>query len=124
MLNKILTIDEKELEKYRINPNDYLNKQQEQSTKETQTQPKTEQKEENMETKNEQKTEFKQFDTNRIPESEYQKYGIKPENVEGELKAMSYGYNKYILTQRKKHYYLCTSGSDMRERFNTLKTIH
>ena len=40
----------------------------------------------------EQKTEFKQFDTSRIPESEYQKYGIKPENLEGELKAMSYGY--------------------------------
>lgn len=40
----------------------------------------------------EQKSEFKQFDTSRIPESEYQKYGIKPENVEGELKAMSYGY--------------------------------
>lgn len=38
MLNKILTIDEKELEKYRINPNDYLNKQQEQSTEETQKQ--------------------------------------------------------------------------------------
>ena len=35
MLNKILTIDEKELEKYRINPNDYLNKQQEQSKTET-----------------------------------------------------------------------------------------
>lgn len=45
-----------------------------------------------MDTTTEQKTEFKQFDTNRIPESEYQKYGIKPENLEGELKAMSYGY--------------------------------
>lgn len=95
MLNKILTIDEKELEKYRINPNDYLNKQQEQSTKETQKQTIPEEKSETMETKNqknEQQTEFKQFDTNRIPESEYQKYGIKPENLEGELKAMSYGY--------------------------------
>jgi hypothetical protein len=95
MLNKILTIDEKELEKYRINPNDYLNKQQEQSTKETQKQTAPEEKSETMETKNqknEQQTEFKQFDTSRIPESEYQKYGIKPENLEGELKAMSYGY--------------------------------
>ena len=92
MLNKILTIDEKELEKYRINPNDYLNKQQEQSTKEPQKQTVTEEKKESMETKTDQKTEFKQFDTNRIPESEYQKYGIKPENLEGELKAMSYGY--------------------------------
>jgi hypothetical protein len=95
MLDKILTIDEKELEKYRINPNDYLNKEQEQSAKETQKQTAPEEKSETMETKtqkNEQQTEFKQFDTNRIPESEYQKYGIKPENIEGELKAMSYGY--------------------------------
>ena len=95
MLNKILTIDEKELEKYRINPNDYLNKQQEQSTEETQKQSVTEEKSEAMETKNqknEQQSEFKQFDTNLIPESEYQKYGIKPENLENELKAMSYGY--------------------------------
>ena len=95
MLDKILTIDEKELEKYRINPNDYLNKQQEQSTKESPKQSVTEEKSEAMETKNqknEQQSEFKQFDTSRIPESEYQKYGIKPENLEGELKAMSYGY--------------------------------
>ena len=92
MLNKILTIDEKELEKYRIDPNDYLNKQQEQSTKETPKQTANEEKKESMETTAEQKTEFKQFDTSRIPESEYQKYGIKPENLEGELKAMSYGY--------------------------------
>ena len=95
MLDKILTIDEKELEKYRINPNDYLNKQQDQSTKENQKQSVTEEKSEAMETKNqknEQQTEFKQFDTNLIPESEYQKYGIKPENLENELKAMSYGY--------------------------------
>lgn len=95
MLNKILTIDEKELEKYRINPNDYLNKQQEQSTEETQKQSVTEEKSEAMETKNqknEQQSEFKQFDTNRIPESEYRKYDIKPQDIEGELKAMSYGY--------------------------------
>jgi hypothetical protein len=95
MLDKILTIDEKELEKYRINPNDYLNKQQDQSTKETPKQALTEEKSEEMETKNqknEQQSEFKQFDTNLIPESEYQKYGIKPENLENELKAMSYGY--------------------------------
>lgn len=49
-----------------------------------------------MKTKNEPlaepTTEFKQFDTNRIPESEYHKYGIKPEDIEGDLKAMSYGY--------------------------------
>lgn len=37
MLNKILTIDEKDLEKYRINPKDYLDQQQEKSeTKEKQ----------------------------------------------------------------------------------------
>ena len=49
----------------------------------------------------EQKPEFKQFDTSRIPESEYQKYGIKPENVEGELKAMSYGYKSPHLVDIK-----------------------
>ena len=91
MLDKILHIKEEELKKYRINPKDYMN-QQEQSTKESEKQVQTEKKEEKMDTTTEQKTEFKQFDTNRIPESEYQKYGIKPENLEGELKAMSYGY--------------------------------
>jgi hypothetical protein len=68
--------------------------QQEQSTKESEKQVQPEKKEEKMEPTptTEQKTEFKQFDTSRIPENEYQKYGIKPENIEGELKAMSYGY--------------------------------
>lgn len=91
MLDKILHIKEEDLEKYRINPKDYMNNQ-EQSTKESEKQVQTEKKEEKMDAPTEQKTEFKQFDTNRIPESEYQKYGIKPENLEGELKAMSYGY--------------------------------
>ena len=50
-----------------------------------------------METTTERKNDFKQLDTNRIPESEYQKYGIKPENLEGELKAMSYGYKSLHL---------------------------
>jgi len=96
MLNKILTVSDAELQKYRIDPNDSLNKEQEQSTKESKKQTVPEETQENMETKNkkneQQQSEFKQFDTNRIPESEYQKYGIKPENLEGELKAMSYGY--------------------------------
>lgn len=96
MLDKILSLSDKELEKFRIDPRDYLNKEQEQSSKETKQESTNEQvaegKKEKMETTTEQKNEFKQFDTNRIPESEYQKYGIKPENLEGELKAMSYGY--------------------------------
>lgn len=91
MLDKVLSLSDKELEKFRINPKDYMN-QKEQSTKESEKQVQPEKKEEKMNTTNEQKTEFKQFDTSRIPESEYQKYGIKPDNVEGELKAMSYGY--------------------------------
>ena len=96
MLDKVLSLSDKELEKFRIDPREYLNKEQEQSTKETKQESTKEQvaeeKKEKMETTTEQKTEFKQFDTNRIPEIEYQKYGIKPENLEGELKAMSYGY--------------------------------
>ena len=91
MLDKIMQIKEEDLEKYRINPNDYLNKQQEQSSGKDEKVV-NEKKDEKMETTNEQKSEFKQFDTSRIPESEYQKYGIKPENLEGELKAMSCGY--------------------------------
>ncbi len=91
MLDKILHINEEDLQKYRINPKDYMN-QQEQSTKESEKQVQPEKKEEKMDTATEQKAEFKQFDTNRIPESEYQKYGIKPEGLESELKAMSYGY--------------------------------
>lgn len=92
MLDKVLSLSDKELEKFRIDPRDYLNKEQEQSTKKEKKEVVTEKKEEKMDATTEQKTEFKQFDTNRIPESEYQKYGIKPENLEGELKAMSYGY--------------------------------
>jgi hypothetical protein len=95
MLDKVLSLSDKELEKFRIDPREYLNKEQDQSTKEKQETPKetvTEKKEEKMDATTKQKNEFKQFDTNRIPESEYQKYGIKPENLEGELKAMSYGY--------------------------------
>lgn len=92
MLDKVLSLSDKELEKFRIDPRDYLNKEQEQSTKKEEKEVVTEKKEEKMDATTEQKTEFKQFDTNRIPESEYQKYGIKPENLEGELKAMSYGY--------------------------------
>lgn len=92
MLDKILHIKDEDLEKYRINPKDYMNNQQEQSTKESKKQVQTEKKEGKMETTTAQKTEFKQFDTSRIPENEYQKYGIKPENLEGEFKAMSYGY--------------------------------
>ncbi|MDL2222819.1 DUF3945 domain-containing protein [Bacteroidales bacterium OttesenSCG-928-M11] len=92
MLDKVLSLSDKELEKFRIDPRDYLNKEQEQSTKKDEKEVVTEKKDEKMDATTEQKTEFKQFDTNRIPESEYQKYGIKPENLEGELKAMSYGY--------------------------------
>ena len=96
MLDKVLSLSDKELEKFRIDPREYLNKEQEQSTKETKQESTKEQvpeeKKEKMETTTEQKTEFKQFDTSRIPPSEYQKYGINPKNLEGELKAMSYGY--------------------------------
>ena len=92
MLDKVLSLSDKELEKFRIDPRDYLNKEQEQSAKKDEKEVVTKKKEEKMDATTEQKTEFKQFDTNRIPESEYQKYGIKPENLEGELKAMSYGY--------------------------------
>jgi len=93
MLSKIVQMKEEDLEKYRINPQEYMNKEQTESSKKAETESKeVTEKKENMETTTEQKTEFKQFDTSRIPESEYQKYGIKPENLEGELKAMSYGY--------------------------------
>lgn len=94
MLDKILTIGEKLLEKHRVNPNDFLNKQQEKSEwKENEvTNKKTDIMEPTTKIADEQKSEFKQFDTNRIPESEYKRYGIKPENIKNEFKAMSYGY--------------------------------
>lgn len=92
---KVLKLNEK-IWKSAVSIQRYLNNEQEQSTKKTEknSNPK---KEEKMETStkqstNEQTNDFTPFDTNRIPESEYQKYGIKPENLEGELKAMSYGY--------------------------------
>lgn len=97
MLDKVLTLSDKELEKYRVNPNDFLNQEQDKSKSETKEKEVTNEKTDEMkptteQKADEQKNEFKQFDTSRIPESEYQKYGIKPENLEGELKAMSYGY--------------------------------
>lgn len=104
MLDKVLTLGEKELEKFRINPKDFLNQQQEKSetTEKEVTNEKTNEMKPTTEQKtDEQKSEFKQFDTSRIPESEYQKYGIKPENVEGELKAMSYGYKSPHLVDIK-----------------------
>ena len=101
MLDKILSLSDKELEKYRVNPQDYLNKKQDKSKTEEKTATKekevTNEKTNDMNLTAEQKPEqqqndFKQFDTSRIPESEYQKYGINPENLVGELNAMSYGY--------------------------------
>ncbi len=96
MLDKVLSLNEKELERFRIDPREYLNKEQEQSTKETKQESTkeqvTEKKEETMETTTEQKKEFTPLDTSRIPESEYQKFGINPEDLKDELKAMSYGY--------------------------------
>ena len=96
MLDKVLTLSDKELGKHRVNPNDFLN-QQEMTKSETKENVVKNEKQVEMKTTteqkaDEQKNDFKQFDTNRIPESEYEKYGIKPENIEGELKAMSYGY--------------------------------
>lgn len=96
MLDKILSLSDNELEKFPIDPWEYLNKEQEQSTKETIKQESTEEQvtEEKKGKKEgaEQKNEFQPLDIGRIPESEYQKYGIQPENLAGELSAMSYGY--------------------------------
>lgn len=104
MLDKVLTLGEKELEKFRINPKDFLNQQQEKS--ETKGKEVTNEKTNEMKPTTEQKidvqkTEFQSFDTSRIPESEYQKYGIKPEDIDGELKAMSYGYKSPHLVDIK-----------------------
>ena len=96
MLDKVLTLSEKELEKFRINPKNFLN----QTKGESQSAPKqneiinsqTEEMKPHVPQTDEPKTDFRQFDTNRIPESEYQKYGIKPEAIKDELNAMSYGY--------------------------------
>lgn len=96
MLDKVLTLSEKELEKIRINPKNFLN----QTKGESQSVPKqneiinpqTEEMKPHAPKTDEPKTDFRQFDTSRIPESEYQKYGIKPEAIKDELNAMSYGY--------------------------------
>ena len=104
MLDKVLSLSAKELEKFHVNPQDYLSQEQDKSKaaakekevtneKTVDMKPTTEQK------VDEQKTEFKQFDTSRIPESEYQKYGIKPENLDSELKAMSYGFKSPHLVE-------------------------
>lgn len=103
MLDKILMIDDKELEKYRINPQEYL-KQQEQTNenKQTSEQNNENSKEQAMETtKEEKKQEFKQMDVNKIPDSEFEKFGIKREDLEGELKAMSYGFKSPHLVDIK-----------------------
>ena len=106
MLDKVLTLSEKELEKFRFNPKDFLNIEQEKSKSEAKekqiTNEKTNEMKPTAEKKTDvQKTEFQPFDTSRIPESEYQKYGIKPEDIDGELKAMSYGYKSPHLVDIK-----------------------
>lgn len=95
MLDKVLKLSDEDLEKYRINPKDYLDLQQEKS--ETKEKAVANEKTTEMKPINEQKpeqsqNEFKQLNTSHIPDSEYQKYGIKTESLEGELKAMGYGY--------------------------------
>lgn len=96
LLDKVIKMSDAELEKYRVNPKDYLKEGMEESTKENQNQTQTEEKSTEMETKTETPTEtrneIKQFDTTRIPESEYQKFGINPDDLNNELKAMSFGY--------------------------------
>lgn len=85
MLDKILRMGEKELEKFRVNPQDFLNQQKEQSTNKTEKEVVNEK---NVDVKPiteekpaEQQTEFKQFDTNRIPESEYQNTVSNPKTL-------------------------------------------
>lgn len=96
MLDKVLTLSEKELEKFRINPKNFLNQTQGESQSAPKQNeiinPQTEEMKPHAPKTDEPKTDFRQFDTNRIPESEYQKYGIKPEAIKDELNAMSYGY--------------------------------
>jgi N12 class adenine-specific DNA methylase len=71
MLDKVLKLSDEDLEKYRINPKDYMKNKQEQSSKQSEKQTQTDKKEEKMETTTEQKTEFKQFDTSRIPDIDH-----------------------------------------------------
>ncbi|WP_373789782.1 MULTISPECIES: DUF3945 domain-containing protein [Bacteroidales] len=96
MLDKVLTLSEKELEKFRINPKNFLNQTQGESQSATKQKEiinsQAEEMKPNEPKTDEPKTDFRQFDTNRIPDSEYQKYGITPENLKDELHAMSYGY--------------------------------
>lgn len=102
LLDKVIKMSDAELENYRVNPKDFLKEGKEESTKETQNQTQsqtttsTEEKSAELEPKTEApgetRREFTQFDTTRIPESEYQKFGITPEDLEKELNAMSYGF--------------------------------
>lgn len=98
MLDKVLSLKEEDLNQLRINPNDFIKNEQRQSVEqsEKQVQPSQTEKEE---TTTEQKSDFKQFDTTLIPESEYKKYGITPETIRNELKAMSYGYKSPHLVE-------------------------
>lgn len=101
LLDKVIKMSDAELENYRVNPKDFLKEGMEESTKENQQQTSTQEKSTEMEIKTETPTEtrneFKQFDTTRIPESEYQKFGINPDDLKNELKAMSYGYKSPCL---------------------------
>lgn len=83
MLDKVLTLSDKDLEKYRVNPNDFIEqKNEKQESKKEEVEPtkiekdmKTEKEvkaEPTKEVTEEQKTEFKAMDINRIPDSEYQ----------------------------------------------------
>jgi hypothetical protein len=77
MLDKVITMNDSDLEKLRINPYTFIN-QQKNNVMET-----------NVE---EQRKEFKQMDISNIPDAEYKKLGVTPESIKDELNAMSWGF--------------------------------
>ena len=77
MLDKVITMNDSDLEKLRINPYTFIN-QQKNNVMETNV--------------DEQKKEFKQLDISKIPDAEYKKLGVMPEGIKDELNAMSWGF--------------------------------
>lgn len=100
MLDTVLKLSEKELEKFRINPKDYLGSEQKQTTAQSPAQSSGQaeavapggEKAEKTEPESEQKVDYTKFTASLIPGSEYEKYGITPETIQGEMNAMCYGF--------------------------------
>lgn len=106
MLDKAVKMSDQELEQYRVSPKEYIERQQnkKEDNNKQQVQNKPDKSKSKMKQDQENKVskqEFTKMDTSKISDSEYKKFGISAQDVESELKAMSYGFKSPHLVELK-----------------------